>query len=64
MDGFTQYCQFCDDFGPMNMTSVTRFIESIEVQMKQLAKSQARYLVCCAGTSRRSFTSAAFLLGA
>ena len=55
------YSPYCDDFGPFNVSSISRFIEMLahEVNMFPTLK-----IVYCVETGRRELTNAIFLLGA
>ena len=56
-----QYHPFCDDFGPMNLACVVRFIGLLD---QELAADPASKIVYCVDMGRRALTNAAFLLGA
>ena len=56
-----RYYPFCDDFGPMNMASVIRFIEIINQEIESNPSSKIIY---CVPKGRRALTNGAFLLGA
>ena len=64
MEDFIDYDAFCDDFGPLNMISVIRFVHSMEKKMKEASDNDTKYLVCCTSAGKRPFTNASFLLGA
>ena len=59
-DEFLNYTAFCDDFGPMNMSTVLRFIDRLDIEMK----TSDEKILCLVHTGRRPFTNATFLLGA
>jgi cell division cycle 14 len=54
------YVPFCDDFGPMNLASVERFIEILE---RKLEEHQDCSIVYCVQEKTRHVTNAVFLLG-
>ena len=56
-----QYNALCDDFGPMNVSSVLRFIDLVEDEMEFYAQKKLVHLV---PRGRRPFTNGAFLIGA
>ena len=56
-----QYTPLCDDFGPMNISSVVRFIEILEEEKELHPNKKLVYLV---DQGRRPFTNGAFLTGA
>ena len=59
------YDAFCDDFGPMNFSSIVRFIETLDQQVDEAASGASRSaVVYCARQGPRGFTNASFLLGA
>ena len=55
------YHPYCDDFGPMNMSSVIDFIEELNASIRV---SGARKIVYKVNGGRRELTNAVFLLGA
>ena len=55
-----QYHRLCDDFGPMNMSSVIRFVEQLHGELEQYPSCTLLYAV---DESKRSLTNAIFLLG-
>ena len=55
-----EYCAFCDDFGPMNMSCISKFIRQLDTE---LAENPSSRLFYCVEDSRRSLTNAVFLLG-
>jgi cell division cycle 14 len=55
------YYPFCDDFGPMNLSSIVNFIEQLEHEISQNPGSRIVYIV---EAGRRILTNAVFLLGA
>ena len=61
LDDNIKYSPICDDFGPMNMACIVRFIKSID---QQLASFPTDKVVWCIDDGRRSLTNAVFLLGA
>jgi hypothetical protein len=54
------YHSFCDDFGPMNLSSVVNFIEQLE---KELSLNPQAKIIYCVSSSKRALTNASFLLG-
>jgi cell division cycle 14 len=56
-----QYHSFCDDFGPMNFSSIARFIRQLDAE---LSAHPTCKIVYCADAGRRALTNAVFLLGA
>ena len=61
LDGSIRYQQLYDDFGPMNLACVVRFIKSIDTELASFPTSN---IVWCIDDGRRSLTNAVFLLGA
>ena len=55
-----EYHPFCDDFGPMSLSSVVTFIEQLETVIRQNPHTTIVYMV---GTGKRALSNAAFLLG-
>ena len=55
-----RYYGFCDDFGPMNFSSVARFIDMLDHELREYPECK---IVFCVGHGRREFTNAVFLLG-
>ena len=58
-----QYHHFCDDFGPMNMSSTIRFIQQLEDEIDAASIDGGRQLVYVVDDGRRPLTNAIFLLG-
>mmetsp|Transcript_12933 Transcript_12933/g.35860 ORF Transcript_12933/g.35860 Transcript_12933/m.35860 type:complete len:212 (-) Transcript_12933:1617-2252(-) len=58
--GELEYFPLCDDFGPMNIANVIRFIQMLETEIKEQTAKRVVYLV---EKGRRAFTNGAFLLG-
>ena len=56
----TNYYSFCDDFGPMNLSSVATFIEQLDTEIESHGESR---IVYCVAAGRRALTNAVFLLG-
>ena len=54
------YYSFCDDFGPMNLSSIVDFIEQLDNEVSSYRDSR---IVYCVAAGRRALTNAAFLLG-
>ena len=61
LDKAIKYRPFCDDFGPMNLACVVRFIRSIDAE---LASYPTKKIVWCIDDGKRNLTNAVFLLGA
>ena len=57
------YQPFCDDFGPMNLSSTIRFIRQLEESLSECALSSCSKLVYSVDTGRRPLSNAAALLG-
>ena len=57
---YLKYHGFCDDFGPMNFVTITRFMELLDRELKLYPSSKIAYLV---DPGRREMTNSAFLLG-
>ena len=55
------YCPFCDDFGPMNLSTIVDFIELLE---KQILHSPGARIVYMVDQGKRALSNAVFLLGA
>ena len=55
-----QYLGYCDDFGPMNASTILEFVALLDAL---IIKHPDKRLVYCAQPGRRSLTNAAFLLG-
>ena len=58
---YLEYNPLCDDFGPMNISSVIRFIELLEDEIDFNPSKKIVYLV---ERGRRPYTNGAFLIGA
>ena len=56
-----KYYPFCDDFGPMNLSSAVAYIQRLD---KAVSISKHDAIVYCVQDGRRSLTNAAFLIGA
>ena len=50
-----RYFPFCDDFGPMNMSCVVKFIELLDAK---IAESRNRKVVYCVVNGRQALTNA------
>ncbi len=57
------YEPFCDDFGPMNFSSVVSFVRLLEQEIRACA-AKSTHLVYVAQRGPRNLTNCAFLLGA
>ena len=55
------YDAFCDDFGPMNFSSIVSFVEALDEKITDNIHDSIMY---SANEGPRAFTNAAFLLGA
>ena len=58
---YFEYNPLCDDFGPMNVFAIVRFIELLEEETDFNESKKIVYLV---DRGRRPFTNGAFLIGA
>ena len=59
-----KYHAFCDDFGPMNLSSIAAFVERLDKEIAKLAvQAKADTIVCKADEGPRALTNAAFFLG-
>ena len=56
-----QYNPLCDDFGPMKLSSIARFVEMLDEERQNNPLQKIVYLV---ERGRRPFTKGAFLIGA
>ena len=56
-----QYEAYCDDFGPMNMSSTIDFVRLLDEQLASFADSQ---VIVVADHGSRGLTNAVFLIGA
>ena len=59
-DPVIEYLPLCDDFGPMNMACVTRFITQLQNELVDFPDDRHFY---CVEDGKRSLTNAVFLLG-
>jgi len=57
---YLEYSPLCDDFGPMNISSVMRFIDLLQEEMTYYSNKTIVYM---ADRGRRPLTNAAFLMG-
>ena len=55
------YHSLCDDFGPMNLSSIADFISSLESELSSFPNSK---IIFCIDKGRRNMTNAVFLVGA
>ena len=55
-----EYVAFCDDFGPMNASTIINFVQILQTE---LIRYPTHDIVYCAEPGRRNLTNAAFLLG-
>ena len=60
-DGVLEYIPFCDDFGPMSLSHIARFIETLQSLLDENPMSAILY---CVDICPKKITNAAFLLGA
>ena len=60
-DPSIQYYPLCDDFGPMNMSSIIKFVRQLDEELHQFSSCTFFYSI---DSNRRSLTNAIFLLGA
>ena len=56
-----QYYPLCDDFGPMNLSSIIKFIRQLD---DELETHHSSVLFYCVEAGQRALTNAIFLLGA
>ena len=56
-----QYQNYCDDFGPLNLQSIARFIHHLDKKFATFPESK---IVFCVDKGRRSLTNAILLSGA
>ena len=55
---------FSQGYEPLDIQSVIQFIQALDSMIYEMAHDVSQKIVLCAGSSRRSFTSTSFLLGA
>ena len=60
-DESIQYHPLCDDFGPMNLASVVKFIQQLDAALET---ESSPVLFYCVDSGKRALTNAIFLLGA
>ncbi len=60
-DESIQYFPLCDDFGPMNLASVVKFIRQLDNELETFSSCVLLYVV---EKGQRALTNAVFLLGA
>ena len=60
IDAKIRYRALCDDFGPMDLASIVRFIKSLECKLNEHPKYK---ILFCVADGKRAFTNAIFLLG-
>ena len=58
---FVRYEAYCDDFGPMNMSSTISFIRLLDAEIASFPNAK---ILVCASDGPRALTNAVFLLGA
>ena len=61
LSGAFRYDAYCDDFGPMNMSSVIEFIRLMDTELASYPDAK---IIVCADDGCRALTNAVFLLGA
>jgi hypothetical protein len=61
IDDSIQYHPFRDDFGPMNLSSTTRFIEQLGRELAACERAGCRNLVYAVDMGRRPLSNAAML---
>ena len=60
--GVLEYFPLCDDFGPMRLSHVVRFIQMLEQALTIF--SQDKIVYCVENNNRRNLSNAVFMLGA
>jgi hypothetical protein len=60
--GMIEYHALCDDFGPMNLVAVVKFIRLLEEELEERAPGIS--LIYVADQGRRGLSNAVFLVGA
>ena len=63
LDGEIEYHPFCDDFGPLNISSTIRFIKQMEDEILACNQASCKKLVLSVDNGKRSLSNAAALLG-
>ena len=58
--GKIEYEPLCDDFGPMNISSIARFIDQLDQEIAEYPESKIVYLV---ETGKRCLSNGLFLMG-
>jgi len=58
-----QYQPYCDDFGPLNMSSTIRFVEQLEGEIAAAAAASCSQLVYAVPEGSRALSNAVMLLG-
>ena len=58
-----EYHPFCDDFGPLNISSTIRFIKQMEDEILACNRASCKKLVLSVDNGKRSLSNAAALLG-
>ena len=56
-----EYFPYCDDFGPMNASSIIEFTKAVD---QMISRYPDKKIVYCAEPGVRAFTNAVFLMGA
>ena len=56
-----QYFAFCDDFGPMNLSSIGSFVDALNAELETYPDND---IVLCSEPGQRALTNSVFLLGA
>ena len=60
IDEQIKYRAFCDDFGPMNLSSIVQFVNALDDMLNSFPKNK---IVLCVKNGKRNMTNAIFLLG-
>ena len=58
--GNIKYRALCDDFGPMNLSSIVRFVQSMNDELEHFPNNK---IVMFVSKGKRNLTNAVFLLG-
>jgi cell division cycle 14 len=63
-DEYVQYHPYCDDFGPMNLSSTIHFIKLLDAKISECAAQGIGMLVYSVDSGRRPLSNGVMLLGA
>ena len=63
-DEYVQYHPYCDDFGPMNLSSTIHFIKLLDAKISECAAQGIGMLVYSVDSGRRPLSNGLMLLGA